>query len=313
MRIIAFVPGGINEQILFFPALDSLKQSYPNAEIDVVVEPRAKAAYSLSKSVDDVLAFDYPDRNSPADWANLLGVVRDRYYTAAIYTGQGWGVGMLLWLTGVPKRICYDNSAGKLFYTNVVPFKPDQYTAYAYHDLLQGLNINVSCPELSLTVPKADLDWADGERKRLGIGNSGYVLLQADSEQSETYPIESWKEIVQSFRDRQPDIPLVLAQTAGEPAAIVPLTQAYPDLKVTRPANLGKLAAMIAGANLVVGASGVPMQLAVALKVYTLALFGSKTAATLLPKSDKFSAIQSSTGKLADIPPAQVLEKVWGG
>ncbi len=310
MRIVAFVPGGVDEQILFFPALDALKQSYPQAEIDVVVEPKAKAAYRLSKSVNDVLVFDYLDRNSPADWANLLGVVRDRYYTGALYTGQSWSVGLLLWLAGVPTRICYDNSPGKLFYTHKVPFKPNQYKADAYYDLLQGFNASAPCPALSLSLPKGDLDWAERERKRLGIG-SGYVLLQADSGQDDTYPIANWQEIIQSFRQRQPDMPLVVAQATGDVDAIALLLQAYPDLKVTRPGDLGKLAAMIAGANLMLSPAGVPMQLAVALKVYTLALFGSTTAATLLPKDDKFSGIQSATGNLADIPAAQVLEKVW--
>ena len=312
MRIVAFVPGGVDEQILFFPALDSLKQSYPQAEIDVVVEPRAKVAYRVSKSVNDVLAFDYLDRNSPADWANLLGVLRDRYYTGALYAGQNWSMGLLLWLAGIPTRICYDNIPGKLFYTHKVPFKPNQYKADAYYDLLQGFNVSTPCPEPSLSLPKGDLDWAERERKRLGIG-SGYVLIQVDSGQDEPYPIANWQEIIQSFRQRQPDMPLVVAQTTGDADAIAPLLQAYPDLKVTRPGDLGKLAAMIAGANLMLSPAGVPMQLAVALKVYTLALFGSTTAATLLPKDDKFSAIQSATGKVADISAAQVLEKVWGG
>ena len=312
MRIVAFVPGGVDEQILFFPALDALKQSYPQAEIDVVVEPKAKAAYRVSKSVNDVLVFDYLDRNSPADWANLLGVMRDRYYTGALYAGQSWSMGLLLWLAGIPTRICYDSTPGKLFYTHKVPFKPNQYKADAYYDLLQGFNVSTPCPEPSLSLPKSDLDWAERERKRLSIG-SGYVLIQVDSGQEEPYPIANWQEIIQSFRQRQPDMPLVVSQTTGDADAIAPLLQAYPDLKVTRPGDLGKLAAMIAGANLMLSPAGVPMQLAVALKVYTLALFGSTTAATLLPKDDKFSAIQSATGKLADIPAAQVLEKVWGG
>jgi ADP-heptose:LPS heptosyltransferase len=141
MRIVALVPGGIGDQILFFPTLDALKQSYPDAEVDVVVEPGAKSAYRLSKVVNDVLTFDYQDRNSPADWANLLGVMRDRCYTAALYAGKGWGVELLLWLTGIPTRIGYTNSAGKIFLTNTIPFKAEQYIAHQYCDLLQGLQI----------------------------------------------------------------------------------------------------------------------------------------------------------------------------
>jgi ADP-heptose:LPS heptosyltransferase len=48
MRIVALVPGGIGDQILFFPTLDNLKRSLPSAHIDVVTEPRSKAAYQVS-------------------------------------------------------------------------------------------------------------------------------------------------------------------------------------------------------------------------------------------------------------------------
>ena len=41
MRILALVPGGIGDQILFFPTLDDLKQSYRESQIDVIVEPRS--------------------------------------------------------------------------------------------------------------------------------------------------------------------------------------------------------------------------------------------------------------------------------
>ena len=78
MRILALVPGGISDQLLFFPALDDVKRAYPNAEIGVVVEPQATVAYRVSKIVDAVIPFTFSAANSPSDWANLLGRVRDR-------------------------------------------------------------------------------------------------------------------------------------------------------------------------------------------------------------------------------------------
>jgi ADP-heptose:LPS heptosyltransferase len=314
MRIVALVPGGIGDQILFFPTLEALKQSYPDAEIDVVVELRAKAAYRLSRVVSDVLTYDYQERNSPADWANLLGVMRDRYYTAALYTGKGWSVELLLWLTGIPTRIGYANSAGKMFLTTAVPAKTSQYQAESYHDLLQGLNITTPTPELSLSIPKSDLDWAEGEQKRLNIKGSGYVLIHDGSPNpKEAYPIDRWQSIIQSFQQQQPDLPLVVVQTSEDASWVAALAQAFPTLKVAKTTDLGKLAALIAGANLVLCTEGIAMQIAVALQVYTLALFGSEAPVKLLPTGDKFAAISSSTGKLADIPPEQVLAKVWGG
>lgn len=319
MRIVALIPGGIGDQILFFPTLDSLKQAYPSADIDVVIEPQAKPAYRICQSVDELIAFDFSDRNSPADWANLLGIIRDRYYDIALTTKPSVSIGLLLWLTGTPNRVGYQG-AGSLWLTASVPLKPEQYKAQMYHDLLKALDISRPCPALSINLPKGDIDWAETERNRLELGESGYVLIhigasrlsRSDDSQA-PYPIESWQTIIQDFQNRQPDLPLVLVQEPERMARVEDLARTCPGVKVVQPDGIGQLAAMIAGANLVLCVEGTPMQLAVALDVYTLALFGASDPAKQLPKSDKFQALQSPTGQISDITPQMVLERIWGG
>lgn len=320
MRIVALVPGGIGDQILFFPTLDDLKKSYPTAEIDVVVEPRAKGAYRVSQAVSEVIPFDFKDRNSPADWANLLGVLRDRYYDIAISLGSNWGVGLLLWLTGTPVRIGYESGFGNTFLTRSVPLKKAQYAAHMYHDLLSGLDITTPCPPVSVQVPKVDIDWADGERNRLELGDAGYVLIHGGSSQlakdkgiDKLYPVDSWMAIIRDFQSRQPELPLVVVEGDDDTAVVAALTQSCPSLKVTHPSDLGKLAAIIAGANLMLCTDSAPMHLAVALKVYTLALFGPTDPKKLLPQDDKFQGIASPTNQMSDLSPDSVLKVVWGG
>ena len=73
MRILTLVPGGISNQLLFFPTLETLQQTYPQSSIDVLVEPRAKAAHRLCPQVREVLLFDYRDQYGLADYLNILG------------------------------------------------------------------------------------------------------------------------------------------------------------------------------------------------------------------------------------------------
>jgi ADP-heptose:LPS heptosyltransferase len=320
MRIVALVPGGIGDQILFFPTLDSLKQAYPEANIDVVVEPRAQGAYRVSKSVTDVIPFDFKASNSPADWANLLGILRDRYYDVALSLGRRWTVGLLLWLTGIPVRVGYGGSAATFLLTNPVPLKQEQYAAFMYHDLLKGLGILTPGAPPTIAIPKKDLDWGEAEQKRLGLGDMGYVLIHGGSSQlaqikgiDKIYPVEGWRQIVQDFQQRQPDLPIVVVQGPEDEAWVKQLTQACPGLKVTTPGNIGQLAAVIAGANLMLCTDSAPMHLAVALQVYTLALFGPTDPSKLLPQDDKFIGIKSPTGQMADIAPNEILKRVWGG
>ncbi|NMG19141.1 glycosyltransferase family 9 protein [Brasilonema bromeliae] len=319
MRIVALVPGGIGDQILFFPTLDDLKHYYPNAQVDVVVEPRSKTAYRVSKSVHDVLAFDYKDRNSMADWGNLVGTIRDREYDVAIALGQSALVGVFLWLTGIPTRIGY-KSKGSVFLTNSVPLKTEQYAACMYHDLLQGLGINSPCPELAVNVPVADIDWANKEQQRLGIKETGYILIHGGSSAlaktkglDKVYPVANWQQIIQDFQQKQPEMPVVVIQGPEDEEFVRSLKQSVPNIKISSPDDIGKLTAMIAGANLMLCTDSAPMHLSVAVQTYTIALFGPTDPAKLLPNSDKFLAIKSSTGKMADISPKTVLEKIWGG
>lgn len=316
MRIVALVPGGIGDQILFFPTLDDIRRYYPNSQIDVVVEPHSKAAYRVSKSVNDLLAFDFKDRNSLADWANLVGVIREREYDIAITVGQSWLYSLLLWLSGVPTRIGYQGK-GVAFLTKAVPIKTQQYAATMYHDLLQGLGINSPCPELAINVPKSDLDWANKEQQRLGILD-GYILIHSGKSESalnglNNYPVENWQLIIQNFHHKQPDIPIVVISEPDDDSVVRTLKQSTPEIKVTYPNDIGKLAAMIAGANLLLCTDSASMQLGVAVQTYTIALFGPTDPAKLLPKSEKFLAIKSSTGDTKDVSPEAVLEKIWRG
>ncbi|OUL24113.1 glycosyltransferase [Nostoc sp. T09] len=319
MRVVALVPGGIGDQILLFPTLDDLKRYYPNAQIDVIVEPRSKAAYRVSKSINEVLTFDYKDRNSLADWGNLVGMIRDREYDVAIAVGQSWLVGLLLWLTGIPTRVGYQGK-GALFLTQTIAFKPSQYLAGVYHDLLQQLGINSPCPELAVNVPKPDIEWAQKEQKRLGVDETGYVLIYPGSSQSspakdldKIYPAKNWRQIIQDFQQKQPDLPVVLVQEPEDEQIVRSLLESCPNIKVTSPDNIGKLAAIVGGASLMLTTNSVALQVSVAVQTYTIALFGATEPAQLLPKSEKFLAIKSSTSKLADISPKVVLEKIWGG
>jgi ADP-heptose:LPS heptosyltransferase len=176
MRILALVPGGTGNQLLFFPTLDTLKQQYPNAEIDVVVEPRAIATYRISQSVNRVLKFDFSDRNSLADFGNLLGTIRDREYDAAILSKPSFSINALLWLSGIPKRISFAG-AGEFLLTDVIPVDPEEYIAVQNHNLLIGLGIQKPAPSIKVNLPKNDLDWTSGEQKRLDIQKSGFILL----------------------------------------------------------------------------------------------------------------------------------------
>ncbi len=318
MRILALVPGGISHQLLFFPALDDIKRAYPKAEIAVVVEPKSAAAYRVSKIVDTVIPFTFAGAKSPSDWANLLGTIRDREYEVALTTCPSWDIGLLLWLSGVPTRITYSTAGTPWFYTATVPDSA-QYQAERYHDLLNAIDIKGNIPDPVINVPEGDIAWANALRDRLKL-KDGYVLMYPGPEtgdQSANYPVASWQKLIQDFRDKQPQLPVVLLQTNHSTEQANALKTEDSRLIVAMAENIGQTAAIIAGADLVLTPNSYIMQLSVALKVFTLALFGKNKPDEMLPpvqgEEARFLGIASDTNRMSDIQPEAVLQKVWGG
>ena len=320
MRILALIPGGIGDQILFFPTLKDLKAKYPEATIDVMVEPRAKSAYRVCTWVQDVLTFNFKDRNGLADYMNLLGVIREKEYEVCLTLGRRWTVGLLLWLNGIPTRIGYETEPS-WFLTNTVPLKTEQYAAHMYHDLLMGLGISEPCGKPEINVPKPDIDWAEGKQKSLGIKDTGYILIHGGSSQlaqtkgiDKIYPVEHWQKIITDIQTKQPDLPVVMIQGPEDAQLVTEIQVKCPQIKVVQPGDIGKLAAMIAGASLMLCTDSAPMHLSIAVGTYTIALFGPTEAKKLVPPDyDNCVAIQSPSGVIGDIKPEQVLEAIWRG
>lgn len=309
MRILSLVPGGINEQLLFFPTLESLKIKYPNALIDVLVEPLAKPAYRICTYVNEILIFDYQNRNVSADYLNLTGIIRDRGYDIVIITEKNWFLELLLWSNNIPWRIGYKTSTSWLLSHSIVQNK-EQYAAETYHDLLSNLDIHSSCPSIKIAVPRNDIDWTEKKLQSLSIGENGYILIYGGT--SNLYPTSSWIQVIDAIHKKEPSLSIVLLQDNINETWTKPILGDYKNLKIINPNNLGKLAAIIAGANLLVCTDSIPLQLGIAIGTYTIAIFADTNANHKIPiKHDRCITIQSSSKKLADISPSIILEKIW--
>ena len=313
MRILALVPGSIGNQLLFFPTLETLSKQYPQAVIDVLVEPSSKKAYRVCKNVEEVLVFDFQDRNSFADYLNLLGIIRDREYDAVISLKTTWRIKLLLWLNGIPTRVGYEDDA-QIYLSSSVARKPEQYKAEMYHDLVSGLGIQTPCPPLTINVPSDDIALAESEQQRLDIKSSGYILLSDDQSttgDASAYPLASWKKIVADIEQRNTGLAVVLLQTDTNQDWVTAMISSNSNIKAIVPGDVGKMAGIIAGANLVLCDTSTSMQLAIATGTYTIALLTNQDTYELPTNNENCVALKSSTASLSDITPETIISKMW--
>ncbi len=310
MKILALVPGNISDQILFFPALSSLHNTYPQAAIDLVIEPAAADAYQVCPRFNNLIKFSYSDSNSLADFGDLLGQIREREYSLAFSYDQQWSTSLLLWLSGIPTRIGSTGSGGAFFYSKTIQPDPAQYQAIFYHDFLRAADVHQPCPPLNISIAKTDLDWAARQCQELGI-KGGYIAIANDG--PTPYPVAQWLKIVQDLHHKQPNMPILLLANPEGQQWVGQMLQSSADVKVAFPERIGQLAALVAGAKLLLCPETPVMHLAVAVNTYVIALVGSTPIGQILPAHGRNIGIQSPTGAIADISAEQVLEQVWRG
>ena len=110
------------------------------------------------------------------------------------------------------------------------------------------------------------------------------------------------------MQEKQPNIPVLVIQDASNDLFVKSMLAFFPNLKVIFPADMGKLAATIAAANLLICTDSAPMYLALAVQTYTVALV--ETSQML--QSDRLIVVTSPTGKIADISPQSIMQRIWG-
>ena len=139
-------------------------------------------------------------------------------------------------------------------------------------------------------------------------------MYPGPSQAGDSYPTASWSEIIEDFQAKQPQLPVTLLDTADSHGQVATLARGRSEIKQVAPANLGQTAAMVAGADLVISPNGPISILATALRVFTLVLANRQAAE--LPAAEegetRLLTLRSSTDTIADLPPGDVLQKIWG-
>ncbi|KAJ9693144.1 hypothetical protein PVL29_012052 [Vitis rotundifolia] len=108
-RCCCVISGGVYENLLFFPAIQLIKDRYPGVQVDVLASPRGKQTYELNKNVRWANAYDpdvdFPD---PAEYTDMIGILKARYYDMILSTKlAGLGHAAFLFMSTARDRVSY--------------------------------------------------------------------------------------------------------------------------------------------------------------------------------------------------------------
>lgn len=299
-RILVINFGGIGDEILFFPVIQSLREAYPGAHLTALVEPRCKGIKDFNPAIDEVLTLDVKGKRSVAEVARTVMQLRARKFDLAIGSGRSPIMPLLLLMTGAPYRVGFDANRLSGTLTFKAPLNAQQYAAQMYYDLVGNwLHIPFRLPQVALT--GGDREWAKQFLAEAGVvlGEDQVVVfhpgtsrLAVEKKFLKFWAPTQWAEL--GSRLQASGIKVVLAGGPDDAEAIRAIRLAMPTEPIMaygQTKGLGQLAALIAQASVLVSVDSAPMHVGVATGTATVAIFGPTDPAKLLPQGTVHQAV----------------------
>jgi hypothetical protein len=273
MRVLFLLPGGIDKQLQAIPAVAAVSDHF-GAQVQVACAPTAAAAWGLLPAVEKVIPFDFDGGSSLADWANLLGNVREPDFQACINLAKGRVVDLMLSMSHIPTRV----AQGGFSATNTVQ-PGGGWANQVMGAYLRPLGVSLKAADYRLALPKALLEEATGALP----SGQGPALLLAASGDANDWPAGQWQALPDQIRPRLPDLRVVQAQ---------------------RERPLQQRAAQISSCDVVLSSDPTSTELALLLGSPLVALGRSPAS---LPERQGVQGL-GETGGLAQLSSAEVLQ-----
>lgn len=292
-KILAVNFGGIGDEILFLPALISLKKEFPQAKITLALEPRSKGIRDLTDIIDDLFLIDIKAKNKYVELLKLVFFARRGKFDLAISAGGNVFMSIILFLTGIKKRYGYNTGKlSELLLTKAVTLNKNQYACNMYHDLVTPVtNIKTELPQIKIGNVEKQSDTI--------LVHPGVSKLSVQKGMIKTIPAQSWAQVVDLLVESGKKVILTGGPDDKECVETILSTMKNSSREnfvnyFGKTKNLVELSELIASCEKFLCSDSAPLHLAVALQVQTYVIFGPTDYKKLIPASSLVIPILAS-------------------
>jgi heptosyltransferase-1 len=266
--------GSLGDVIHALPAASALRDAYPEARIDWLIEPQWRRLLEGNPDLSEIISLE---KKSAGGLIATVRKLRAAHYSCAIDFQGLYKSALPVFASGAPRRIGFASTYARegfasLFYTDKINPRGAHKVDHNL-TLAEAAGARTSSPRFPLTLRPEDEKQVTQELARHDIADF-YVLNPAGGWRSKCWPPErygelhhrlavqhGWRAII-SFGPGEERLAQELVSAAGTPAP------------VAIPLGLGPLMALLRRAKFVVSADTGPLHLASALGMPVVGLYG---------------------------------------
>ena len=291
--------GGIGDEILFLPTIDSFKKQYPNSKITLALEPRSKSIKNLSKNIDEIIEVNIKE-NGLKKYFNLLNLIFTTWtkkFDCVISSGKSPFVAIILFLMFIKERVGYKSKTSFLL-TKEIELNENQYAAQMYHDLVKPLiNNDFQNPAIEITQ-----DFELNEK----LNKNEYICIHPGVSKMSTLKniykcpkLPFWINLINGLLEKNKQV--ILLGTNDDKELIEEILK---DEKIknnpnfinyfNKTKNIQEMAYIMKNSNCVICVDSAPMHIAFAVNAKTFAIFAPTNEQKLVPNSENITIIKNN-------------------
>lgn len=273
---------GLGDLALTTPALASLREAFPDAEITILIQPATRPLLAKSPYVDKIISVKLPWANRTGKyrpsrylrgefWA-LVRSLRGMHFDLAIDAHADIRNNVFLWLIGARRRLGLDLGGSRFLLTDLVKADPSRpHHADVAEQLVAGLGGKSVLDRPSVVVAAGDRTEAESfwEKNQLGDGKMVVGIHAGAGSPTRYWGLDKFAAVADSLASQYPVKLLCFAQPDGYGSEI-PI--AAPHFTVAP--RLGLLMALLEKCDLLLCNDGGPMHIATAVGTPVVAVFG---------------------------------------
>ncbi len=294
----------IGDAIMTTPAVRTIRENFPGAEITVLAQPWVADVFAASPHVDKIIQYEKKEAHKGvAGMSRLAGYLRRHHFDMAILLQNAFEAAYVAMLAKIPVRAGYRRDGRSLLLTHGVSIREEirkKHQVYYYQALLQELGMKPGSDELFLHLSDEDMGFARNFKERLGGGPVIGINPGAAYGPAKCWPAERYGEVAAGLH-RKMNVQFVVFGTKADEQTISTICSYGSDFihGLAGKTTLAQAMALIAVCDgFVTNDSGL-MHVGAATKTPLVAIFGSTDSVATGPFSEKAVVVQK---KLACSP-----------
>jgi len=292
----------VGDVIFSSPVFKALKKNFPQSRIACLGVPRVKEVLECVPEIDQIILYDEQGvHKNPWAKLRLIQSLKQQKFDAVFLLHRSLTRALLVFLSGIPKRVGYPTKGRGFLLTHKVDFlsKAIHRSDYYIH-VVESLGIKVEDRTCYLAVDDDSLRYVEEILKREGVHSNDFsiVLNPGGNWDLKRWPVEKFVLLADRLQEEFKAKVIISGAKKDVGLAETILKRArFKPIILTGQTNLKQLMALLKKANLVISADSGPLHLAGAVGTKTIGLFGPTRPEITGPRgAGKFIVLQKDVG-----------------